>query len=434
MIVLVGLFVMGCATYYDKTSSAERALLSGDYKNAQSVIEKNKYLSKRRNSLLYYLEMGRLSNLRGEFEQSNVYLNKADDMMGMYRNIFEMTVGATVNQSIQPYKTSPNEEILVHYYKALNYMQLGNVEEALVEARRLDLTAAQNDADVNSKEKKYGKDPLGMIMMGMLYEMDNDYNNAFIAYRNAKEIYLNDETGLFKGNIPGFLEQDISRTGAYARMTVDNPVPYPDVTNGEAIIFWENGLAPIKDENNLFFSLVKINGVYFFQSGDIIIPVDYNFEQDNPNFKASDIGLVRVASAFLIPRPIPNIQLKMQANGQTERMALVADITAIALQYEKDNYLKELGKNLLRLTLKKISELALSKENEYAGAALGIVNVATEKADTRNWQTLPGQIHYTRIPLKEGENKITLEFSNGQSYEFTFNGNGQTYFKNVVTF
>jgi hypothetical protein len=126
----------------------------------------------------------------------------------------------------------------VHYYKALNYLQLGNVEEAIVEARRLDLVSAQNLADANNKEKKYGLDPFGLIIMGLLYEVDNDYNNAFIAYRNAREVYLNDETGLFKGKMPSHLEEDISRMAAYSGIAYENAVPFDDKTNGEAIIFW----------------------------------------------------------------------------------------------------------------------------------------------------------------------------------------------------
>ena len=87
----------------------------------------------------------------------------------------------------------------------------------------------------------------------------------------------------------------------------------------------------------------------------------------------------------------------------------------MALQIERDNYLTELGKNLVRLALKKISELSLTEKNEYLGLALGIANVATEKADTRNWQSLPSTISYTRIPLQEGRNTISFKASNGET-------------------
>ncbi len=42
------------------------------------------------------------------------------------------------------------------------------------------------------------------------------------------------------------------------------------------------------------------------------------------------------------------------------------------------------------------------------------MNAITEKADTRNWQTLPHSIYYTRVKLPEGDHDIRLNTSNGQ--------------------
>ena len=75
--------------------------------------------------------------------------------------------------------------------------------------------------------------------------------------------------------------------------------------------------------------------------------------------------------------------------------------------------LLELGKGLLRVGLKKAAEYEMRSNNKEVGAMVGIFNAITEQADTRQWQTLPHSIYYTRIPLKEGKQKIT----------FTMNGN-----------
>jgi hypothetical protein len=56
---------------------------------------------------------------------------------------------------------------------------------------------------------------------------------------------------------------------------------------------------------------------------------------------------------------------------------------------------------------------------EVAGLLMNLVNNATEKADTRNWQSVPAYISYVRIPLKEGINNITV-----QGNTFTITGNG----------
>ncbi|MBV6646903.1 MAG: hypothetical protein KI790_15710, partial [Cyclobacteriaceae bacterium] len=67
------------------------------------------------------------------------------------------------------------------------------------------------------------------------------------------------------------------------------------------------------------------------------------------------------------------------------------------------------------------------------GFLVGVINAITERADTRNWQTLPHSIYYTRVPLKTGENKVILntvdlEGQPAQEY-FSFEGSqGQIVF------
>ncbi|NOQ72339.1 MAG: hypothetical protein GQ574_10085 [Crocinitomix sp.] len=436
--IILILFAVGhfssCGTYYDKSVGTEKALIQRDYVKAEDAIVKNKFLTRKRNELLYYLELGKVLNLQGKFAESNYNLNKADYMMEAYRSVFDMALGVTVNPALQSYKAEPHERILVHYYKALNYLQLGDIEEAIVEARRIDLSEMVNNNAVNGKFKKYGKDPFGLILMGMIYEADQDYNNAFIAYRNAKDVYNNDETGLYNGKFPESLERDLVRTSAYAGMSYQSDLEKVDLPHGEAIIFWEKGLAPIKAEKNIFFSLNQKNGSFFFMSDNLSIPIDYNFAKNDPDFDPSDIGMIRLAIPYYVQRVDNNLTASITVNDQQKKFTLIEDIDALAFQIEKDNYLKELGKNLLRLALKKISELAINERNPYAGLALNIANVATEKADTRNWQSLPSQIHYARIPLQEGLNKITVNCSNGQTKTFEIRGSGRKVFRNVVSY
>ncbi len=48
------------------------------------------------------------------------------------------------------------------------------------------------------------------------------------------------------------------------------------------------------------------------------------------------------------------------------------------------------------------------------GLVVNMFNTATEKADTRNWQSLPAYIQYVRIPLKKGANDIRLRLGNAE--------------------
>lgn len=434
--LLFSLALTGCASYYDKSRSTEAALITGNYEEAGKSVLSNKFLLKDRNALLLNLEMGKICNLKGEFERSNTYFNEADRLMEQYQTIAQQAIGVTVNPSLQPYKAEYHEQIMMHYYKIMNYLQLGLMEDALVEVRRLDLKEKAMHVAAHGNEKKYSQDPFGLMLMGMIYEANQDYNNAFIAYRNAKEAYASDKTGQFHGKQPADLEQSVlrcaKRSGIYYESTETYDAAY--ASNGELILFYESGLSPVKAEKNYFFSLNENSSGFFFQSNDLVVPVDYDFDNANDNFNPNDLGIIRLAFPYYVPRGIntPRVTVTNQVN--TLQLQPIEDLNALAFQIEKDNFFKNLGRDLIRITLKKISELALARQNEYAGYAMNIANMATEKADTRNWQSLPSQIQFVRIPLEAGVNNLTITAEDGTTHDLQVEGNGQILFRNICEY
>ena len=91
--------------------------------------------------------------------------------------------------------------------------------------------------------------------------------------------------------------------------------------------------------------------------------------------------------------------------------------------------LRELSNSLLRVGIKQGLKYAASKQNEWLGLAVSLTNAITEKADTRNWQTLPYSISYTRLPLSNGTNNLTLRLNarNGSQHteQFSIEGGGR---------
>ena len=92
---------------------------------------------------------------------------------------------------------------------------------------------------------------------------------------------------------------------------------------------------------------------------------------------------------------------------------MAEDINSIAFKTLNDRMLREMANSLLRLATKKALELAARKSDQKdLGTAISIVNALTEKADTRNWQTLPYEIGYARISLPPGKQTITFTARN----------------------
>ena len=101
------------------------------------------------------------------------------------------------------------------------------------------------------------------------------------------------------------------------------------------------------------------------------------------------------------------------------------DVNAIAFKCLKDRMVRELANSILRLATKKALEEYTRSKDKTLGTLLSIANALTEKADTRNWQTLPHSIYYTRIKLKPGNHKLSLKLKSGingdHRQEFDFN-------------
>jgi hypothetical protein len=185
------LFLLGCTTYNQSLTPYYKNVYAGNYAQAEKDLDNNGLIQKPRNKLLYLMEKGRVAHLNGQYELSNKYFNNADQLLDSGLNgVADAAVGLLVNSMSQTYKGEDFEKFMVHYYKALNYLYLNNIEDAIVEARRITLQAQDQGDKFNNKDNRYSNDAFALMFQGMLYERNNDVNNAFISYRNAAEIYL----------------------------------------------------------------------------------------------------------------------------------------------------------------------------------------------------------------------------------------------------
>ena len=203
-------FMFGCASYHDRITDYYQKIGSAQYTEADKALEKNGLIKKPRNKLLYDMEKGRLAHLQGKYAESNLYLNSADlaieDGMG---SVGDAAVGLFLNSMSQNYKGEEFEIFMLHYYKALNYMYLGQTEEAIVEARRISLQNYAQGDKYKDKTNRYSKDAFSFILQGLIYEYSANYNDAFIAYRNAVDVFEKSNGQYYGVSLPNQLKQDV---------------------------------------------------------------------------------------------------------------------------------------------------------------------------------------------------------------------------------
>lgn len=463
--ILLGLmlFLFSCSSYNDMIGGYYKQIAAGNYKAAEQELDKNKLLQKPRNKLLFLMEKGKASHLNGEYELSNRYFNEADQLLeeGL-GGVMDAAVGTLVNPMTQRYKGEDFEKFMIHYYKALNYLYLNKTEDAIVEARRITLQTQEQGDKFNEKDSRYSKDAFSLMLQGLIYEHDNDVNNAFIAYRNAAEVYLKSEGQLYYGTpMPLALKQDVLRTADLNGFTAERTrfeglfnLKYEKAKapeGGTLIFFWENGLAPIKQQEELMFSLVKGNNSdWFFTNvgGTIIIP--FNHSYNNGNSGISGVESLRATYPKYVSQTPYFSTATVTAGGATYSFEKAEDINQLAIKTLAQRFVPEMSKVLTRLAVKKGAEYVLresakgngknGKDNallEGLGFGMQLYSLLSEKADTRNWQTLPSTISYTRIPLQKGENTITLNLKGANGSDevktITVNGTGKMQFYNYAS-
>ena len=216
----------------------------------------------------------------------------------------------------------------------------------------------------------------------------------------------------------------------------------PKPQGGELIVFWENGLVPYKNQTYFSFSILpgRQTGIFSVVSEELnlALPLDLDISQeDEETASFSDLEIFNVAFPKYIERPPFYLNAEISTDSVNYEFQLTEDYQTIAFKTLKDRILREIGKVATRLATKKLSEYLLSQENEGLGAALSVFNALSEKADTRNWQSLPAHVYYCRIPLKTGENNISIRFNAPENTTHTevikVNSNGGLQFRKVIT-
>ena len=440
------IIISACATYYTKSIKFQDYLTSGQLEKAEKLLASDKKAESGKNRLLHYFNRGYLTWLLGRHEESNTYLTKAEHIIeDQIKNYGQEALALLTNPSIKPYKAEDFEAVLLNFFMAMNYLKLNNYEDAIVECRRINLKLNRLNDKYDDNKNKYQNDAFAHLMMGLIYEADKDYNDAFIAYRNAYNVYKSDYVSNFEMKIPRQLKYDILRT-AYKTGFYDEVRYYEKEFNidykhkpnngGEIIFFWLNGFGPVKSEWSINFTNLPGSGGWITLVNEeygLNFPFYIGNKSSSEKNAFQQLRFLRVAFPKYVERePVYKSAVISTANGKFE-LELAENINEIAYKTLHDRMLREMGNSLLRLATKKAIENAASNQDATLGTIVSITNALTEKADTRNWQTLPYSISYARIPLEPGEHNIKLisrsNNADSRSNEFTFNiKEGKTYF------
>lgn len=425
------LLLFACATrtvYYENLNTfvAQR-----QYGNADNLIETSKdkeYNKKSR--LVYYLDKAYILHLNGEYKKSNEFFEKAKRHADLLfkKTVAEHIKSVTISEAASNYYGEDFERAQIHVFEALNYVFLGQENEALVEARQVDHFL--KTLTVNHGHKNiYKEDAFARYIMGMLYENRNELNDAHVSYLKALKIYKKYKK-YYKFEMPKQIISDCIRTAKKLGMrdrvrelkkkwkAKEYKIPKG---YGELIVLHYNGIFPEKI-NHIF-------EIAFGKAWPYVKSYDVKGKDAEDRDKVGSIvrNIVydeQIRMAFPkysdIPYEIQSIEAKkldesnLAANG-----ILVNDLGAIAKQNLDDRVGQIKIRTIVRATLKfLIAKKASEKVEEKSGKlsawlvkkTLRTIANETERADLRCWRLLPDRINLVRMPMPQGSHKVKLEF------------------------
>ncbi len=432
----------GCAGYSAKMVDLRPQLATGDFAGALATIDKG---AGGKDVLLAGLERGLVLRHAGRFAESNEAFAAAERNADAVfsRSLAEGAVALLTSDANVAYRPRPYEMAMVPFYKALNYGDLGQPGEAVVEARRASQVLARHvDATLGAVREqdrgdleKVRNDAFMLWLSGMLYEADGETNDAFIAYRNAA-VAFEQNAGLLGLEAPPALAGDLARTAdrlgfvpelAQARQASPSVFAACDDTTpdlaglraasrrpagqGELVLVVETGYMPPLVQERVDFP------VYKGQDDDDRERWGWSLWGRRDRWHAADPGgeiayWLSVAAPALEDASLPPFAgVRASAgtlggNAVGVRAADLGRAARVTFDAEKPTIMV---RTMARGLAKYLAARGAGKLGKGAGFLANLWGAATAQADTRSWLTLPRQVYVVRLSLPPGPHEVRIE-------------------------
>lgn len=374
---VVGLFftwqILGCATYQNKVTEAREALVRRDFKKALADLEP---LAVKENDdqLVYLLDYGVALQIAGNLKESNKVFLQADRLSELvdYQSVSRIAGSLALNEEMVQYKGDTFEKIFINAFLAMNFLELGQLDDALVEARRINEKYLKYRAD---EKKTFELNSFSKYLSALTWEANRSYDDAYIAYN---ETYKIDPT------IPT-LREDLIRSAKLARRQ-------------DAYLSWKKQFPEVKEDPSW----------YDKSRGELVII----YQQGWGPRKAPSSGEYRFPMLVPVYSETQKVRLTLSDLSYISRE--VYDVEKAAIDTLKDDQGILVAKRLGGIATKAVLSDQLRQKNELLGNLAWIALNVADRADVRQWSTLPQTIQIIRVPLAPGKYDLKLEGLNAE--------------------
>lgn len=361
--------LIGCATYQTKVDSARELLRNG---NSSAALDILRPLAEEKNGdqLVYLLDYGTALSIAGQFEKSNQVLLQAAQLIEEvdYLSVSRFAGSLALSEEMVQYRGDTFEKIFVHALLAFNFLSLDQRDSALVEARRINekLQKYRND----QKVEDFKKVEFGNYLAGHIWEASGNFDSAYISFETTYKM---------NPSYPG-IEMDLIRLSRKARRS-------------ESYQKWKKLYPGIEEDPN-WYDPKSANLVVIFQQG-------WGPRKQADPYERRFPMLRKVSSQIQACQ----IEIGQEVIGTSNLSYSVADAAIDTLKEDRSALL---AKKVAGYATKEVLSDQLRQKDEALGAVANLLMHISDRADVRQWSTMPESIHIYRKSLKPQDAKVTL--------------------------
>ncbi len=360
---------ISCATYQSKTLEARSKLKTGQFEEAA---ERLKVLADTpgRDQLVYMMDYATTLQVGGKYRESAQAFQKADKLVDLndYHSVTNV-VGATLGgEEMIQYKGESYEKFLISTMNAINYLMMGDYDGGLVEARRINEKISKMKMDGRDP---YEQSPFARYLAALMWESERKFDDAYIEYEACYKLDQKNP----------FLPSDLIRSSKLAR-------------RDEAHKKWKKEMVGVQDDPSW----------YDKGMGELIVIYQQGWGAE----KRSRGGQYRFPSLSRVNNQTESALIKIDGY-EDQNTYLVYDVDGVAIDTLEKDFGALVARRVGGVVAKAVVADQIRQKNQLLGDLAWIAMNVADRADLRQWSTLPASIQIGRVLLKPGKYKIAIQ-------------------------
>lgn len=415
--VVVGMIFVSCSTMgnYDFTA-IDVALNDGEYEAVHRVVTADsKKIYSSHDQVLQSLDLGVLSHYAGEYQRSNQELTQAERKIEEYyaKSISQSISSYLVNDTVVDYDGEIFEDIYLNILMALNYIHLGNIEDAFVEIRRFDnklkvasakysdkIAAANQENTSNGEESvavpkmNFHNSALARYLSMILYRSRGQLDSANVDMKYLDSAFASQPT-LYNFAKPTSIQQELEVPQGMGRVNI--------------IAF--TGKSPRKEE--VVLRLYSDVGGFYYK---IAFPEMMRYGSVISSIQVSAIPAGEIMAGQAVQTPQSETTVSMEPLESISNIAVDTFEQHKTLIYLRA-ILRSIGKSASSTAWGVMAEKSSDSNMGILFSILELASVvsteATERADIRVARYLPSLAWVSGMNLEPGDYILNIEYKNG---------------------